>query len=187
MEKIDFEYGLWQAPIGWLGLVCSEERLVEIISEVRSEAVVERIGRLYPASVAACGAVCVETRRQLEEYFHGRRRDFALPLSLDSRTLFTVQVLTALRQIPFGSTVTYGQLAALSGFPRAARAVGRAMAVNPFPIVIPCHRVLGVGGRLTGYSGAEGIATKQWLLDFEAAQASSVAGNERPLGGQSDE
>jgi methylated-DNA-[protein]-cysteine S-methyltransferase len=104
----------------------------------------------------------------LDDYFHGRRRNFELPLAMDTLTPFTTRVLRTLAQVKYGSTLTYGELAALAGFPSAARAVGRAMATNPFPIIIPCHRVLGAGGKMTGYSGGEGIATKQWLLRFEA-------------------
>lgn len=168
MLETGLAYHLWQAPIGWLGLVCGKERLVEIVSEPQATAVRERIARLCPEAPAQCSAVCAEAVRQLDDYFHGRRRCFELPLALDTLTPFTARVLHTLAQVPFGSTLTYGELAVLAGFPRAARAVGRVMATNPFPIIIPCHRVLGAGGKMTGYSGGEGIATKQWLLRFEA-------------------
>jgi methylated-DNA-[protein]-cysteine S-methyltransferase len=168
MLEIGFAYHLWQAPIGWLGLVCGRGRLVEIVSEPHAAAVRERIERLYPEAQALCPSVCAEAVRQLDDYFRGRRRRFELHLAMDILTPFTARVLRTLAQVPFGSTLTYGELAVLAGFPRAARAVGRVMATNPFPIIIPCHRVLGAGGKLTGYSGGEGVVTKQWLLRFEA-------------------
>jgi methylated-DNA-[protein]-cysteine S-methyltransferase len=170
MQETALTYHLWQAPIGWLGLVCGQGCLLEIVSEPQAAAARERIGRLCPEAQEQCATVCAAAVRQLDDYFQGRCRRFRLPLALDALTPFTAQVLRTLARVPFGSTLTYAELAALAGFPRAARAVGRVMATNPFPIVIPCHRVIGAGGKLTGYSGGEGIATKQWLLRFEAAK-----------------
>jgi len=76
-------------------------------------------------------------------------------------------VLQQLQQVPYASTVSYGELAVLAGSPHAARAVGRVMAGNPWPLIVPCHRVVASNGSLGGYSGGEGVPTKQWLLDFE--------------------
>lgn len=111
-----------------------------------------------------------EAQRQVGEYFAGRRRGF--DLAIDDRQLsrFAREVLAVLRRVPFGATVTYAELAARIGNPRAARAVGRVMANNPWPLVVPCHRVLASGGGLGGYSGGCGLPTKQWLLDFERRQ-----------------
>ncbi len=166
MEKA-YAYGLWRSPIGWFGLVAGNGSLLEIFSAPEVSEVLERIARRYPEARADDTEVIADTIRQLDDYFHGRRRNFDLPLAMDTLTPFTARVLRTLAAVPYGSTLTYGELAALAGFPRAARAVGRTMAVNPFPIVIPCHRVLGAGGSMTGYSGGEGIATKQWLLRLE--------------------
>jgi methylated-DNA-[protein]-cysteine S-methyltransferase len=121
---------------------------------------------------ACCGSaadaeVLRDSERQLNEYFAGHRRGFDVPLDLSACPPFTLRVLTALRAVPFGTTLSYGELAARAGAPRAARAVGRAMAANPLPIVIPCHRVLAANGQLGGYSGGEGVPTKEWLLAFE--------------------
>lgn len=107
-----------------------------------------------------------EARRQLDAYFDGRLRRFSLPLAA-AGTAFQRTVWAALADIPYGETRTYGDIAA--GLGSAARAVGGACARNPIPIVIPCHRVLGAGGRLTGYSGADGTATKRVLLALEGA------------------
>lgn len=113
-----------------------------------------------------------EAHEQLQEYFRAERQVFSLTLDFGALPPFTRQVLLFLSEVPFGRTITYGELAACCGRPGAARAVGRAMAVNPLPIIVPCHRVVGAGGRLTGYSGGEGIATKILLLDFERQQTS---------------
>jgi methylated-DNA-[protein]-cysteine S-methyltransferase len=102
---------------------------------------------------------------QLAEYFEGERRSFDLTLA-PTGTLFQTTVWRALLEIPFGRTLSYGELAHRIGRPGAARAVGVANARNPLAIVVPCHRVIGSNGTLTGYGG--GVDRKAWLLDFEA-------------------
>ena len=106
-----------------------------------------------------------EACRQLREYFAGDRREFNLPLKLDG-TEFQVSVLRALQDIPYGETVSYGEIAKRIGHPKAVRAVGAANGRNPLPIVIPCHRVIGSTGDLTGFGG--GLDTKEALLRLEA-------------------
>ena len=106
-----------------------------------------------------------EACRQLREYFAGDRRQFDLPLKL-SGTDFQVSVLRALQEIPYGETVSYGEIAKQIGRPRAVRAVGAANGRNPLPIVVPCHRVIGSTGDLTGFGG--GLDTKEALLRLEA-------------------
>lgn len=106
-----------------------------------------------------------DARRQLQEYFAGERRQFDLPVRLDG-TQFQVSVLEALQKIPYGKTVSYGDIARRIGRPKAVRAVGAANGRNPLPIVVPCHRVIGSGGDLTGFGG--GIDTKKALLRLEA-------------------
>ena len=106
-----------------------------------------------------------EARRQLGEYFAGQRRAFDLPLNL-SGTDFQVSVLRALLEIPYGETVSYGEIAKRIGRPRAVRAVGAANGRNPLPIIVPCHRVIGSTGDLTGFGG--GLDTKEALLRLEA-------------------
>ncbi|SDT11709.1 methylated-DNA-[protein]-cysteine S-methyltransferase [Friedmanniella luteola] len=108
---------------------------------------------------------------QLREYFAGQRREFDLPLDLPRLEPATRAVLDALRTIPCGTTITYGELAARSGTGLPARAIGSIMGANPVPLVIPCHRVV-AGDGLGGYSGGEPgqeIATKRWLLEHEGA------------------
>lgn len=104
-------------------------------------------------------------RQQLQEYFVGQRKEFDLPLQLTG-TEFQVSVLRALQQIPYGETVSYGEIARRIGRPKAMRAVGAANGRNPIPIVVPCHRVIGSSGDMTGFGG--GIDTKEALLRLEA-------------------
>jgi len=110
-------------------------------------------------------------RGQLAEYFAGERKDFDLPLSL-SGTEFQVAVLEALQQIPYGETTSYGAVAKQIGRPKAMRAVGAANGRNPIPIIVPCHRVIGTSGDLTGFGG--GLDTKAALLRLEAENSNKL-------------
>ena len=110
-----------------------------------------------------------EAMRQLGEYFDGTRREFDLPLKLNG-TEFQLDVLRELQQIPYGETTSYGAIAKSIGRPKASRAVGAANGRNPIPIIVPCHRVIGSTGDLTGFGG--GIDTKEALLRLEAEQSS---------------
>jgi len=107
--------------------------------------------------------------QQLDEYLRGERKAFHLPIDWSLLRPFQIQVLQIVFTIPYGSTRTYGEIAYEIGNPKAARAVGRANATNPMPLVIPCHRVIGADGKLTGYGGGEGLKTKEWLLKMEGA------------------
>jgi methylated-DNA-[protein]-cysteine S-methyltransferase len=113
-----------------------------------------------------------EAAAQLRAYFAGELRDFDLPLA-PRGTDFQRRVWSALREIPYGQTIAYAELAAAVGRPRAARAVGAANGRNPIAVVIPCHRVIGSGGALTGYGG--GLARKRLLLDLEAGSRAWAA------------
>jgi methylated-DNA-[protein]-cysteine S-methyltransferase len=104
-------------------------------------------------------------RKQLTEYFSGERKDFDLPLSLHG-TEFQLRVLEELKTIPYGETTSYGDIAKRIGRPKAVRAVGAANGRNPIPIIVPCHRVIGSSGHLTGFGG--GLDTKTALLRLEA-------------------
>ena len=111
-----------------------------------------------------------EAIRQLTEYFDGKRQAFDLPLRL-SGTEFQMLVLRELRRIPYGETTSYGAIAERIGRPTAVRAVGAANGRNPIPIIVPCHRVIGAGGDLTGFGG--GLDTKEALLRLESEHAGS--------------
>jgi methylated-DNA-[protein]-cysteine S-methyltransferase len=108
--------------------------------------------------------VLVETARQLDEYFAGERQEFDLPLR-PAGTAFQLAAWRALTTIPYGRTVSYGEQARRLGHAGRARAVGAANGSNPLPIVVPCHRVIGADGSLTGFGG--GLESKAWLLDHE--------------------
>jgi len=115
-----------------------------------------------------------DTATQISEYFAGRRQTFSVPLDLDG-TEFQRTVWMSLAEIPFGATQTYGQQAERIGRPRAARAVGAANGRNPVPIVLPCHRVIGSDGSLTGFAG--GLECKQQLLNHERVVHSGLDGD----------
>ncbi|WP_245186072.1 methylated-DNA--[protein]-cysteine S-methyltransferase [Frigoribacterium sp. PvP032] len=105
-------------------------------------------------------------RRQVHDYFDGRRRQFDLPIR-PIGTPFQLSVWSALAAVPWGLTTTYGRLGGVVGSPQAGRAVGGAVASNPLPLLVPCHRVLGRTGGVTGYTVGRGVPTKQWLLRHE--------------------
>ncbi len=153
------------SPLGPLRLVARAEALAGVYlpdQRVPDVGVVDR-----PASVLASAAV------QLAEYFAGERQDFDLALGT-AGTNFQQLVWRALTRIPFGETWSYGQLARVIGRPSAGRAVGTANSKNPLAIIVPCHRVIGASGDLTGYAG--GMPAKRWLLDHERSHATSRPG-----------
>jgi methylated-DNA-[protein]-cysteine S-methyltransferase len=156
------------SPVGRLTLVATERGLAAILWED------DRPGRvrLDVAAMVDDHPVLVETERQLEEYFAGRRKQFALTLDV-SGTAFQRRVWNALLTIPFGETRSYGQIARQIGHPSAVRAVGAANGRNPLSIVVPCHRVVGSTGALTGFAG--GLDVKAHLLAFESGLGAGVA------------
>ena len=122
-----------------------------------------------------------EARRQLEEYFAGERREFSLALKADG-TEFQQRVWRALRGIPFGVTASYGDIAKRIGNPKAVRAVGLANGRNPISIIVPCHRVIGADGSLTGYGG--GVERKRFLLALEQRAAMRTGVSASPCVGE---
>lgn len=112
---------------------------------------------------------------QLDEYFAGSRRDFDVPVAL-AGTAFQLAVWEQLVDLEFGEVISYGELGQATGRATAGRAVGGAVGANPVPIIVPCHRVLGSNGMITGYSGGEGIPTKSWLLEHEGIAHRTPAG-----------
>ena len=118
-------------------------------------------------------SVIKQVHKQLEEYFNGKRKAFDLPLA-PRGTEFQKKIWDLLKKIPYGETRSYGQIAAMADNPKGSRAVGMANNRNPLPVVIPCHRVIGSGGALTGYAG--GLDLKQKLLELEK---SAVLGGKR--------
>ena len=148
------------SPLGTLTLVGSDAGLRAVLWPA------DRVGRvpLPPDMSDASHPILEETARQLDAWFVRTRRTFDLPLDLHG-TVFQVKVWRSLADIAYGTTASYGEQAAHLGRPTAARAVGSANGRNPVSIVLPCHRVVGSNGSLTGFAG--GINAKKWLLDFE--------------------
>lgn len=161
MQRVEnYYYTTIETPIGRLVI---KEKDAAIIS-------VYPIRTNLNAPVAMENETCLlrETKRQLQEYFDGRRRSFELPLQPDG-TAFQQKVWQALRRIPYGETRSYKELAAMLGNPKAYRAVGGANNKNPTLILIPCHRVVGADGSLTGF--AVGLPAKKYLLELERLNA----------------
>ncbi len=164
---LDVAYARLDSPVGPLVLACTPRGLARLayVDEGQEEAVMEDIAaRLSPRILSAPGRLD-EPRRELDEYFAGRRRAFDLPLDLRLLSDFTRRVLNATADIPYGEVATYKDVAAAAGSPRGFRAAGNALGSNPLPIVLPCHRVLHSGGGLGGYTG--GLARKRVLLTIE--------------------
>jgi O-6-methylguanine DNA methyltransferase len=158
-----------ETPIGKLWLAVSDLGLVAVecgLTQAEFEAyLVKRFKRpIQPAQ-----SHVLEAAGQIEKYLSGLQRLFTLQIDWTVLRPFQLAVLQATRDIPYGETRTYKEIAEHIGKPGAARAVGRAEATNPMPLVLPCHRVIGVDGKLHGYGLAEGVKTKEWLLKMEGA------------------
>lgn len=164
---LDVAYDVVDSPLGEL-LVAATERGLCRISYFPEEALEELARDLGPRLLRVSRRLA-PARRQLDEYFAGRRRRFEVEIDLAGRPDFQRLVLAELARVPFGEVTTYGKLAARVGRPGAARAVGGALNRNPLPIVLPCHRVVGAAGGLVGYAG--GLERKRALLALEGALA----------------
>ena len=159
MESLNYSY--LETPIGTL-LIAGDDA-VRIVSFPNKKMPPEPTWKENRRGVVA------EAVRQLKDYFAGARSDFDLPVQPEG-TEFQRRVWRSLQEIPYGDTISYGELARRVGNPQASRAVGAANGQNPIPIVIPCHRVIGANGKLTGFGG--GLPTKELLLALEARQRS---------------
>jgi methylated-DNA-[protein]-cysteine S-methyltransferase len=166
---LDAGFDLVDSPVGPLLVAATERGVVRVSFDPDPEAELERLARLAGPRVLRASAAVDDVRRQLDEYFDGRRERFDLDVDLRGVAAFAEQVLGELARVPYGTTTTYGALAARAGAPRAARAVGTVMNRNPLPIVLPCHRVIGAGGALVGYGG--GLERKAQLLRLEGVLA----------------
>ncbi|HEX6422014.1 MAG TPA: methylated-DNA--[protein]-cysteine S-methyltransferase [Acidimicrobiales bacterium] len=165
-DLVDVAWAAEDTPIGTLTLAATRDGLVRIGFGHDDDMLTELATRVSPR-VVHLPARLDDLRRQLDEYFAGRRRHFEVPLDRRLSRGYRLAVLEELSQVPYGETVSYKDLAVRTGHPTASRAVGTAMATNPIPIVVPCHRVLRTGGQLGGYGG--GLDTKVWLLRHEGA------------------
>ena len=160
---MNYHYKTMDSVVGKLKLVATDKGLAAILWENDNP----RRVRLGSVSENRKHPVLRETEKQLGEYFAGKRKRFSV--NLDARgTVFQNKVWEALRTIPYGETRSYGQIAAQIGNARAMRAVGAANGKNPISIIVPCHRVIGASGRLTGFAG--GLDVKERLLSLEGNQ-----------------
>ena len=164
---VDVAYDLVDSPLGALLVAVSERGLCWISFGDEESEPAESLARRLGARVLRARRPVDPARRELSEYFEGRRREFGLPVDLEGLPPFQRSVLAELVRVPYGEVSTYGRLAARVGKPRAARAVGGALNRNPVPIVVPCHRIVGAGGSLVGYAG--GLGRKRALLELEGA------------------
>ena len=165
---VDLAYALAPSPLGDLVLAATPRGLVTVAYEDgRLDAVLDRLAARVSPRVLEAPARLDGPRRELEEYFEGRRRDFDLDVDWHLTRGFTRRVLQATARIPYGGASTYLEVAGRAGSPRAVRAAGNALGANPMAIVVPCHRVLRTGGGLGGYTG--GLPRKRFLLELEGA------------------
>lgn len=154
MTKEKLSRAVYKSPVGELLIVCTETALLSLGARKEQESAEDKENN----------PVIQQTIKELEEYFAGSRKVFTVPLDLRG-TEFQKKVWEALREIPYGETRSYKEIAEKIGNPKASRAVGMANHRNPIGIVVPCHRVVGANGKLTGYAG--GIPMKQALLELE--------------------
>ena len=163
---LDVAYGTYDSPLGPLTVFVTPRGLVRL--SYPGEPVddqLDELATLISPRVMAAPERTDDVRRQLDDYFGGTRRDFELPIDWRLLRGFRADVLRATSQIPFGSVISYRDVAAAAGSPNAYRAAGNALGSNPIPIVVPCHRVVHAGGGLGGYTG--GLERKQFLLRLE--------------------
>jgi O-6-methylguanine DNA methyltransferase len=158
-----------ETPIGKLWLAVSDLGLVAIECGLTQAEFEAYLVKRFKRSIEYAPKHIHSAAGQLNEYLSGLRWAFTLLIDWSVLRPFQQAVLQATYEIPYGETRTYKQIAERVGRPHAARAVGRAEATNPMPLVLPCHRVIGVDGKLHGYGMAEGLKTKEWLLKMEGA------------------
>jgi methylated-DNA-[protein]-cysteine S-methyltransferase len=164
----DVSYAPVDSPFGPLLVATTKRGLVKLaFPEEDVDGVLERLARRVSPRIVAADAQLDPVRRELDEYFGGRRRGFALPLDWTLVGPFGRRVLGVTAEIPYGGVLSYAEVAAEAGSPRGSRAAGNALGSNPIPIVVPCHRVLRSGGALGGYGG--GVDRKRYLLKLEGA------------------
>jgi methylated-DNA-[protein]-cysteine S-methyltransferase len=164
---LDVAYSTVDSPLGPLMVAATPRGLVRVsYSQFRDDdAVLADLARRVSPRVLEAPARLDGARRELDEYFEGRRTEFDLPIDWALTRGFTTEVLRATAAVGFGQTITYAEVAGAAGSPRAVRAAGNSLGSNPMPIVVPCHRVLRTGGALGGYTG--GVERKEFLLRLE--------------------
>jgi methylated-DNA-[protein]-cysteine S-methyltransferase len=164
---LDVAYTLEDSPVGPLLLASTRRGLVELgfDGEKELDFYLDRLTRKLSPRVLEAPARLDPVRRELDEYFAGKRQDFDVPLDWSLTHGFTQRILRATAKVPYGQVSTYRQMATKAGNEKAVRAAGNALGANPIPIVVPCHRILRTGGSLGGYGG--GPERKEFLLKLE--------------------
>jgi methylated-DNA-[protein]-cysteine S-methyltransferase len=165
---VDVAVGTVDSPVGELFVAVTPRGVASISFDgMDRDRLMARFARELSPRVVAAARATDDVRRELDEYFRGARRRFDLPIDRRLMSRFMRDVLGATSRVTFGHLATYGEIAVRIGHPGSARAVGAALGANPIPIVIPCHRVVGANGKLTGYGG--GLPRKEALLRLEGA------------------
>jgi methylated-DNA-[protein]-cysteine S-methyltransferase len=154
-------------PVGAVWAAVSDLGLIAIQIGDDVSAFSQQLATKFGVSPISSESQATPFLHQIEAYLRGQQKTFDIPIHWELMSPFQQKVRQSVYAVPYGETRTYGQIAAQIGKPRAARAVGRANATNPMPLVIPCHRLVGSDGSLRGYGSGEGIKTKAWLLDLE--------------------
>jgi methylated-DNA-[protein]-cysteine S-methyltransferase len=163
---LDVAYALVDSPLGTLLAARTKRGLVELAyGGEQADPLLEELARKLSPRVLEAPAQLDDVRRQLEEYFEGRRTSFELPIDWSLSKGFTQRILQATARVPFGELATYRDVAEKAGNARAVRAAGNALGSNHMPIVVPCHRIVRTGGALGGYTG--GLERKEFLLRLE--------------------
>ena len=163
-------HSVFHTPFGWCGIVKGEAGLVRIfLPEPQKSSVDRKIKLFYPLSVFSESSFLNETM-ELKRYFAGSKPHFSFALDFSGSTLFQTVVWSEAGKIPYGEVRTYGWIAERIGKPRAARAVGNALGGNPFPVIIPCHRVIKESGEPGGFSAPAGAELKAKLLRLEGVR-----------------
>ncbi|MGH9168737.1 MAG: methylated-DNA--[protein]-cysteine S-methyltransferase [Acidimicrobiia bacterium] len=165
---LDVAYTTFDSPLGRLLLAASPRGLLRLAYEDQpADVILQDLASRVSPRVLEMAAPLDSARRQLEEYFRGRRRSFEIAIDWTLTAGFRRRVLRATARVPFGSLSTYREVAVAAGHARAARAAGNALGANPIPVVVPCHRVVRTGGELGGYTG--GLERKLLLLELEGS------------------
>jgi methylated-DNA-[protein]-cysteine S-methyltransferase len=167
---VDVAVASMDSPVGALLLAVTPRGVLHIgFPNADHDMTLREISAVVSPRIVGAAHAADEVRRELDEYFSGKRTSFSLRLDRRLMTPFAREVLAATAAVPFGATTTYGDIASRIHRPGAARAVGAALGSNPIPIVVPCHRVVGASGALTGYGG--GLERKVYLLQLESQPA----------------
>jgi methylated-DNA-[protein]-cysteine S-methyltransferase len=174
-DLVDLSYAITDSPVGALLVALTRTGVVRVaFADERHDAVLQSLSaRISPRIIQSAGQTDL-IRRELDEYFDGRRATFSTPVDMSLVSGFQKDVLAATANLSYGSTVNYAQIANAAGNPKAARAAGTALGKNPLPIVIPCHRIVRADGSLGGYLG--GVDAKAWLLATEREHRNELVG-----------